>query len=156
EKKQSGIILDMLGVPSADASIFLQADAAIFEDQLKARRPSLVMLMFGGNETKRIAWGRSSDEKVLRDLRTLIGRVKQLDGAACWVVGPLDGVVKRPTGPYTQRPELEKVIAMERQVALEEGCGWFDLFLAMGGSGSIKRFDQHGLMHADRVHPKGQ
>jgi lysophospholipase L1-like esterase len=156
EKAQSGIVLDMLGVPSADASIFLQADEAIFEDQLQARHPSLVMLMFGGNETKRIAWGRSSEEKVVRDLRTLIGRVKKAGTGACWVIGPLDAVVKRPSGPYTQRPELEEVISMERQVALEEGCAWFDLFQAMGGSGSIKRFDQAGLMHPDRVHPKGR
>ncbi|MBK7859143.1 MAG: hypothetical protein IPJ65_11090 [Archangiaceae bacterium] len=157
EKAQSGVVLDMLGVPSADASIFLQADEAIFEAQLKARHPALVLLMFGGNETKRIAWGRSSQEKVIRDLRTLIARVKKASEAACWVIGPLDAVVKRPgTGPYTQRPELEDVIAMERQVALEEGCGWFDLFRAMGGSGSIKRFDQAGLMHPDRVHPKGR
>lgn len=155
ERQQSGVVLDMLGVPSADASIFLQADEAIFDDQLKARAPKLVMLMFGGNETKRIAWGRSSEEKVVRDLRTLIARVRKSTDAACWVVGPLDAVVKRPTGPYTQRPELEEVIAMERKIALEEGCGWFDLFQAMGGSGSIRRFDRAGLMHPDRVHPKG-
>ena len=42
------------------------------------------------------------------------------------------------------------------QVAIEEGCGWLDLFQAMGGSGSIKRFDKAGLMHDDRVHPKGR
>jgi hypothetical protein len=76
--------------------------------------------------------------------------------AACWVIGPLDAVVRRPTGPYTQRAELEQVIAMERSVALEAGCGWFDLFAAMGGSGSIRRFDKAGLMHSDRVHPKGR
>lgn len=157
EKEQSGIVLDMLGVPSADASIFLQSDEAIFDDQLRARNAKLVMLMFGGNETKRIAWGRSSQEKVMRDLRTLIARVRKASDAACWVIGPLDAVVKRPgTGPFTQRPELEDVIAMERKIALEEGCAWFDLFHAMGGSGSIKRFDRAGLMHADRVHPKGK
>lgn len=157
EKEQSGVVLDMLGVPSADASIFLQADEAIFEDQLRARSAKLVMLMFGGNETKRIAWGRSSQEKVMRDLRTLITRVRRASDAACWVIGPLDAVVKRPgTGPFTQRPELEDVIAMERKIAIEEGCAWFDLFHAMGGSGSIKRFDKAGLMHPDRVHPKGK
>jgi lysophospholipase L1-like esterase len=157
EKEQSGVVLDMLGVPSSDASIFLQAEAPIFLDQLGSRSPALVLLMFGGNETKRIAWGRSSQEKVMHDLRLLIARVREASHAACWVIGPLDAVVKRPgTGPFTQRPELEEVIEMERKIALEEGCAWMDLFKAMGGSGSIKRFDKAGLMHADRVHPKGR
>lgn len=157
EKETSGVVLDMLGVPSADASIFLQAEEAIFEDQMRARNPALVMLMFGGNETKRIAWGRSSQEKVMHDLRTLIGRVKKATGGApCWVVGPLDAVVKRGGNMYAQRPELEEVIAMEKKIALEEGCAWMDLFAAMGGSGSVKRFDKAGFMHPDRVHPKGK
>lgn len=157
EKEQSGVVLDMLGVPSSDASIFLQAEETIFIDQVKARAPALVLLMFGGNETKRIAWGRSSEEKVMHDLRLLIARVRQASHAACWVIGPLDAVVKRPgTGAFTQRPELEEVIEMERKIALEEGCAWMDLFQAMGGTGSIKRFDKAGLMHADRVHPKGK
>ncbi len=157
EKQQSGVVLDMLGVPSADASIFLQANEEIFVEQVKSREPALVMLMFGGNETKRIAWGRSSEEKVMHDLRGLIARVRKASTAACWVIGPLDAVVKRPgTGPFTQRPELEEVVEMERKIALEEGCAWLDLFKAMGGSGSIKRFDKAGLMHTDRVHPKGK
>ncbi|MBL8957246.1 MAG: hypothetical protein JNK82_41115 [Myxococcaceae bacterium] len=157
EKKQSGVVLDMLGVPSADASIFLQAKEDIFVDQVKSRDPALVMLMFGGNETKRIAWGRSSEEKVMHDLRSLIARVRKASHAACWVIGPLDAVVKRPgSGPFTQRPELEEVIEMERKIALEEGCAWLDLFKAMGGSGSIKRFDKAGYMHTDHVHPKGK
>jgi len=156
EKQQSGVVLDMLGVPSADASIFLQANEAIFVDQVRSRNPAMVMLMFGGNETKRIAWGRSSQEKVMHDLRGLIARVRKASHAACWVIGPLDSVVKRPGNPYAQRAELEEVIEMERKIALEEGCAWMDLFKAMGGSGSIRRFDKAGYMHADKVHPKGK
>jgi lysophospholipase L1-like esterase len=157
EKEMPGIVLDMLGVPSADASLFLTADEELFEDQLKARKPALTMLMFGGNETKRIGWGRSTRERVASDLRKLIGRVKETTRTDCWVVGPLDAVTSKPdAGAYAQRKELLEVIELEREIALDEGCAWFDLYAAMGGAGSIKRFDQAGFMHPDLVHPKGK
>lgn len=155
ERPQTGIILEMLGVPSADASLFLDADEKIFEEQLHSRRPALVMLMFGGNETKRLAWGRSSAAKVDRDLRRLIHRVKS-QTPACWVVGPIDSVTKKGRDPFVQRDELAEVIAIERKAAVEEGCAFFDLFSAMGGTGSVKRLDALGLMHKDYVHPRGQ
>jgi lysophospholipase L1-like esterase len=156
EKEQPGVMLDMLGVPSADAALFLTTDAAIFADHLAARRPKLVVLMLGGNEVKRINWGRSTAESVENDLRALLGRIKGAATTACWVIGPPDAVVRRPGSAFTPREHLEEVIAIERKVALEQGCAFFDLFQAMGGSGSIKRFHQRQLMHKDRIHPKGR
>jgi hypothetical protein len=70
-------------------------------------------------------------------------------------MGPIDAV-RGGNGPnkLTQRPYLDEVIGIERQIALAEGCAFFDIFSAMGGSGSLARFVQAGFVHEDLVHPR--
>lgn len=157
DKPGPGIVLDTLGVPSADASLFLRADEAMVTDQLRARSPALVLVMLGGNEVKRLQWGRSTTDKVEKDLRRFLQRtVRAAPGAACLVVGPLDAVLgPEASRPFQQREHLDEVIELERTIAREEGCAFFDLFTAMGGTGAIQRFHARGLMHDDLVHPKG-
>ena len=158
ERAGSGVVLDTFGVPSADASLFLRTDETLFVDQLRARSPALVMVMLGGNEVKRIAWGRSDLEIIEKDLRALLARIRvAAPDASCLVVSPIDSV-QGPTArsPFAQRPQLAGYLELQRRVALEEQCAWFDLFNAMGGPGSIKRFKARGLIHPDLVHPRGQ
>ena len=158
ERSGRGVVLDTLGIPSVDASLWLLADEALFLEQLRARTPALVVIMLGGNETKRLAWKRTDLEKGERDLRTLIGRVRTATpDASCLVVSPIDSV-RGPSKkiPFEERPELAPYLEIQHRVALEEKCAHFDLFTAMGGSGSLKRFYKRGLIHNDLVHPRGQ
>lgn len=158
QRPRPGIVLDTLGVPSADANLFLRAHEDIFRAQLVERDPRLLLFILGGNETKRLEWRRSEPEEVERGLRALLRRSRAaVPGAACLVVGPIDAVrTGKGSERLVQRPYLTEVLAMERQVALAEGCAFFDLFSAMGGSGSLARFLQAGLVHDDLVHPRGQ
>jgi len=153
-----GLVLDTLGVPAADASLFLQADEAMVSQQLAARAPALVLIMLGGNEVKRLQWRRSTLEKVERDLHHFIQRIKRASlASACLVVGPLDAVLGPDAArPFQQRADLQEVIELERKIALAEGCAFFDMFAAMGGTGSLERFHARGLVHDDLVHPRGK
>lgn len=152
-----GIVLDTLGVPSADAHLWLNVDEENFRTQLSARAPSLVMFMLGGNEAKRISWGRSTHASIERDLRSLIGRVRDATDAACLVVGPIDGVVGPDSeDPWRERPSLRAVIEIERSAALDEGCAFLDLYAAMGGKGSLSRLADTGSVWEDLVHPRGR
>jgi hypothetical protein len=154
-----GIVLDMLGVPSADAGLYARMDDAILRAQLAERAPRLLLFFLGGNESKRIEWKRMDLDTLRLDLRTLLGRARlAAPGSACLVVGPMDAV-SDPRGPNktrAQRPFLEAVIAAEREVALAQGCAFFDTFTAMGGKGSLLRFHAAGFMHVDMVHPRGK
>lgn len=158
DRQGPGIVLDTLGVPAADASLFLLADEAMVTQQLAARSPALMMIMLGGNEVKRLQWRRSTVDKVERDLHLFIQRLKQASpGSACLLVGPLDAVHGPGSArPFQQRADLQEVIELERKVALAEGCAFFDMFAAMGGSGSLQRFHARGLLHDDLVHPRGK
>jgi lysophospholipase L1-like esterase len=152
-----GVVLDTMGVPAADSSLFLQAKEELVTEQLRSRAPALVLVMLGGNEVKRLQWGRSTFEKVERDMRRFLQRVKRAAPAsACLMVGPLDAVLGPDASrPFQQRADLEEVIELQRKISLEEGCAFFDMFAAMGGTGAIERFHARGLVHDDLVHPKG-
>ena len=158
DRPRPGFVLDTLGVPATDASLFLTADEQMVTEQLRARSPALVLMMLGGNEVKRLQWGRSTIDKIERDLRGFIHRVQQAaPGSACLLVGPLDAVLGPDSSrPFQQRGDLIEVIELERRIAQEEGCAFFDMFAAMGGSGSLKRFHERGLVHDDLVHPRGK
>nr|WP_239989198.1 SGNH/GDSL hydrolase family protein [Corallococcus macrosporus] len=153
-----GIVLDMLGVPSSDAGLYARVDGAALKSQLAQRAPRLLVFFLGGNESKRIEWKRLDMEKLRADLSALLRRAREAaPGSACLLVGPMDAV-KGPGAKaqaLTQRPSLEAVNAAEREVALAEGCAFFDFYAAMGGEGALARFHASGFMHDDLVHPRG-
>jgi lysophospholipase L1-like esterase len=158
QHQRPGTVLDTLGVPSADANLFLRAREDIFRAQLVERSPRLLLFILGGNEAKRLEWGRSKLAEVEDGLRTFVRRARTAaPDSACLIMGPIDAV-RGGSGPnrLTQRPYLDEVITLERQIALAEGCAFFDAYTAMGGKGSLERFDKAGMMHEDLVHPKGQ
>nr|WP_163991272.1 GDSL-type esterase/lipase family protein [Pyxidicoccus caerfyrddinensis] len=154
-----GIVLDMLGVPSADAGLYARMDDAMLRAQLAEREPKLMLFFLGGNESKRLEWKRMDLEKLRADLQTLLRRARAAAPAsACMVVGPMDAVSDShgKAQTFKQRPFLESVVGAEREIALAEGCAFFDTFTAMGGAGSLARFYKAGFMHEDLVHPRGR
>lgn len=154
-----GIVLDMLGVPSADAGLYARVDDAMLRAQLAERDPRLMLFFLGGNESKRLEWKRMDLETLRADLRALLRRARAAAPAsACMVVGPMDAVSdsRGKARTFKQRPFLEAVVSAEREIAMAEGCAFFDTFTAMGGAGALARFYKAGFMHEDLVHPRGQ
>ena len=52
-------------------------------------------------------------------------------------------------------PTIPRLVAIQRRVAKETGCGFFDTFQAMGGEGTMARWyaAQPRLVSADLIHP---
>jgi hypothetical protein len=50
---------------------------------------------------------------------------------------------------------IPHIVAIQRRVARETGCGFFDTFAAMGGEGTMARWytAQPRLVSADLIHP---
>ncbi|WP_338873188.1 GDSL-type esterase/lipase family protein [Myxococcus stipitatus] len=154
-----GIVLDMLGVPSADASLYARLEDGALRTQLHERDPRLLVFFLGGNESKRLEWKRTDLDTLRADLGALLRRARvAAPSSACLVVGPMDAVrdSKDRGKAFTQRPFLEAVVSAEREVTLAEGCAFFNLYEAMGGKGSLERFHRSGYMHDDLVHPRGR
>ncbi len=55
-------------------------------------------------------------------------------------------------------PAIPRLVAIQRRVAKELGCGFFDTYDAMGGSGTMARwYNGHPRMvAADLIHPSPQ
>ncbi len=65
---------------------------------------------------------------VLQQVKTALPR------SACLLVGPLDRAEKKGDG-FRSRPVIPKLAAIQRKVAAEVGCGYWDTLGAMGGFG---------------------
>lgn len=156
-KDSPGVVWDTIGVPASDAGMYVATDEGIFARQLAAREPSLVVVMIGGNEIRSLSYGWQTPEEVRAQYAALIDRVKAaVPDAACLAVSPIDAARATAAGAQlTTRRETLEVVALEREVALEKGCAFYNLFEAMGGEGSLERFHREGLVNDDLVHPKG-
>ena len=156
ENESAGVVVDTIGVPAASARLYLQGiDEDLFVRQLTRRDPALVALMLGGNETRALGFGTLDDKKLAEHFDALLTRVhRAAPKAACLIVTPIDAV-KTTTGSdeLITRPEIHRVIEAERKAAADHGCAFFDLFGAMGGTGSLARFRSAGLLSDDLVHP---
>lgn len=157
-KDKPGVVWDTIGVPASDASMYVGTDEGVFTRQLQAREPSLVVAMIGGNEIRSLSYGWTTLDEVRAQYGALLDRIKKaVPDAACLAVSPIDAAKATAAGAeLTTRRETLDVVEMERQVAREKGCAFFDLFGAMGGEGALGRFHQKGLVHDDLVHPKGK
>jgi lysophospholipase L1-like esterase len=159
ENKQPGVVVDTIGVPAASARLYdVGVDPALFSAQLRERAPSMVMLMLGGNEARGIAYGKITAEQFEAHLRALVQRIHDVTPSAnCLMVTPIDAVKANTAGDVlSSRPELTQVVDVQKRVAQDMGCAFLDLFAAMGGAGSLVRFQQAGLLSADLVHPTGR
>jgi lysophospholipase L1-like esterase len=156
ERDRRGVMVDTIGVPAASTKLYTEAvDRAVFVEQLRARAPTLLVAMLGGNETRALSWGALDEATLTARLSTLIDSFKEAaPSAACLVVTPIDaGKTTTADDTLVTRPEIHTVIAVQRKVAAEKGCGFFDLFAAMGGTGSLQRMREQKLVSDDLVHP---
>ena len=164
ERQTPGIVFDTIGVPAAEASHYLTVKEAIALDHIAARDPKLLVFMLGGNEIRRLSWVRGAKADARKaslenDLATFVDRMKRgAPGAACLVVGPIDAVYNNADSPMKlkTRPQTDEINAMERKVAADKGCAFFDLYAAMGGKGSLAKFHANSMLQDDLVHPKGR
>ena len=156
EREVPGVVVDTIGVPAASAQLYVeQTDPAIFEAQVAERNPTLITLMLGGNETRALGYGTTTEQSFEQTLSAMLNRLRAAaPAAACLIVTPIDAA-RTTTGSdeLITREEIHTVIRVEKRVAAAYGCAVFDLFSAMGGVGSLARMRAGGLISRDLVHP---
>lgn len=130
EREAPGVILDTLGINGARAASQLQWDETLYQEHLRRRMPDLIVLAYGTNES-------GDDEQPIANyeaqLRQVVERAQRtVPTASCLLVGPSDRPIVARDGSAVPRPRTFEVIAAQRRVAREYGCGFFDL-VAFGG-----------------------
>jgi lysophospholipase L1-like esterase len=154
ESGRKGLSYDSLGVNGAFVGLLANyLDEQHWAEQLRHRRPDLVILAYGANESEYEDWPMEQYE---RDTREVVRRVRAaLPEASILFVGPMDRGKRGAGGAIITRPTIPKLVAAQRRLAAEMGCAFFDTFTAMGGEGTAARWYEARprLMGGDLTHP---
>jgi len=151
-QNHSGVTYETLGINGAKAPMMLEWNQPILAGELAARDPALIVVAYGTNEALSPGWTeaeyRSEFTEVIKRLRA------DAPVASILIVGPPD-CLRRYRGTRQPFPHIDEVIEIQRQVALENGCAFWNWRSRMGGPGSVKQWVQAGLSQGDYVHFTG-
>jgi lysophospholipase L1-like esterase len=155
ESGTPGVVYDTVGLLGGMAEVYLRAQPQAFRAQLKHRKPSLVVLMVGGNEAFFLSRERTTLPEVRTQMKELVSRVRSaVPDAACLVMSPIDAGVRTLSGEVITRRHSAEVAEVFREEARNGGCAFYDTLAAMGGEGSALKWLEAGLMLEDLVHPR--
>lgn len=153
ERDQPGVVYDALGANGARIRLWEAMNEAHWKDQMELRKPALVVLQFGTNESEDPSLDMNAYEK---SLRTVVTRLKNAAPmASILIAAPLDRAEKSESGTLKTKPVILKLIASQRKIAKEEGVAFWDTFTAMGGEGTMAKWVKSSpqLASWDFTHP---
>ncbi len=152
EHGDGGVIVDALGIPGGKGRDQLPWDEAVHRAHLEKIAPSLIALEYGTNES---GGDLQSMQRYERDLRAVLSRLRRLQPeTSCLLIGPSEWPERRPDGSYRHRSRTTGILGVQRRVAPDFECGFFDLLAFQGGPGSMVRWVNHDppLALTDHVH----
>lgn len=151
ERDAPGVVLDAIGIQGCRIRFLDQSDDAHWAEQLRLRDPSLTVFQYGMNESEDgDLYPLDQYEATMKAVLTQVRGA--LPKASCLLIGPMDRADKKG-GQYSSRPVVPKLAAIQRKVAGDVGCAYWDTIGAMGGFGSMGVWVQRGLGGADLAHP---
>jgi lysophospholipase L1-like esterase len=150
ESEGPGVVVDTLGIAGTRAANMLKWDQAIWTDNLQRRDPDLVILAYGTNEATD---EDQSIERYRKDLREVLTRIRAASpDASCLLLGPGDFPREIEADVWVPRPRVSEIVAVQREVAYELGCGFWDALAFMGGVNSMHTWATSSPQMASRDH----
>jgi GDSL-like Lipase/Acylhydrolase family len=148
-EKQSGLTWETLGINGASATMLLDWNESILASHIARRDPALIVLAYGTNEALSPKWTREGYRAAFTEVIERFRRAAPT--ASILVVGPPDCEMRvgRRMAVY---PHLNQVIEIQREIAFEHGCAFWDWRARMGGPGAVSEWVTAGLAQPDHVH----
>jgi len=154
EKPGPGVVYDSLGLNGASITVLSRIfGERHWAEQLRHRQPDLVIVNYGTNEADFNAFIDHGYEK---ELRTAIQRIRAaLPQVSILIMSPMDRGRRTGGGEIETMETIPRIVDIQRRVAHDTGCAFFDTFAAMGGAGTMARWyaAQPRLVSADLIHP---
>jgi len=151
-ERDRGIVLDNMALVSATAKNLLENQADHWKSQLAHRAPDLVIIMLGTNEAQWLSGSDRSMAEYEQVWTKLLAPVRAArPGASCLVMAPLDQAEIRDDKLVARRG-VPPMVDTQRKVAFAAGCGFWDTFTWMGGSGASIKWNKRGLLGSDFAH----
>ena len=138
-ESSGGLQMDNIAMRGGSGLIFTSMDQATQEAMLNHLSPGLILLQYGGNVVPYMnaRYYKRAFKRQLDFFKSVCPEAPIL------VIGPSDMSV-RENGDFVTYPNLEKIRDALKSATLESGCGFWDLYEAMGGENSMATF-----VHAD-------
>ena len=157
ENPSPGVVYDSLGLNGASIVVLARTfNQAHWAEELRHRHPDLLIVNYGTNEAGFAAF---VDKGYEVELREAIRRIHvALPNASVLIMSPMDRGQKGESGEIETMPTIPRIVKIQRRVAEETGCAFFDTFNAMGGEGTMARWysSEPRLVAADLIHPHGE
>jgi lysophospholipase L1-like esterase len=154
ERAGPGVVYDSLGLNGASITVLSRMfGEKHWTRELQHRNANLVVINYGTNEAD---FDSFVDKQLEKELREAVRRVRAaLPEAAILLMSPMDRGYRAESKEIETMPTIPRIVATQRRVAAETGCGFFDTFAAMGGAGTMARWyaAQPRLVSADFIHP---
>jgi lysophospholipase L1-like esterase len=130
-----------------------QFNADHLAEQTRARRPDLIVVMLGGNDTGNgnilVGDGKLYREGFIKAVQVLRQGAPQ---AACLIMSPLDQGTLGDDGRIYSKRTLARMVALQRQASQDMGCAFWNSWEFMGGPNSFARWLDQGLAWTDLMH----
>jgi lysophospholipase L1-like esterase len=153
-KSGPGVIYSSLGLNGAQVQAVLRYfQPEQWAAELQHENPDLVVVNYGTNES---VYPRYIEKDYASELRKVIERIRAaVPNASVLIMSPMDRGERDDTGEIGTPPVLPRIVEIQKQVAKEMGCAFFDTFDAMGGPGTMGRWykAQPRLVSGDFIHP---
>ena len=152
ETKGPGVTWETLGVAGAGQGSMFRQGTHHLARQVAWRKPDLIVYQMGGNElgypSLKSGGGKVWKERYVRVVRSLR---RGAPDASCLLITPLDQG-ERVRGTVRSKPTMATMVRLQREVAREQGCAFWDAQAAMGGSGSFGVWMSKKLAWSDLYH----
>jgi len=146
-QNHSGVTFETMGINGAQAYMMLDWDEAIWSAELADRDPALIVLAYGTNEAISRKWN-AEDYRI--ELHRVIDRLRHASPTtSILLVGPPDCLF------HSRSPmpgNLDEITEIQREIASETGCAFWDWRERMGGPGATRVWVRAGFGQMDNVH----
>jgi lysophospholipase L1-like esterase len=153
ERTDPGVVYDTLGMLGGTVHHLTLFHEDTWEGDLQNRKPDLVILNFGTNESN---YGYLGFADYVHSYETVIGRIRAtLPGVSILIMSPMDRGARDDDGDIVTIPSIPLLVAAQQHIARADGVAFFDTFAVMGGMGTMARwYDEHPrLVTGDFTHP---
>jgi lysophospholipase L1-like esterase len=153
----SGLLYDSLGLNGATTSVLARVlEPDLWKAELAHASPALVIVNYGSNES---SFGKFVHTQYANELRLAIQRIRQAaPGVPIMIMSPMDRGERNGLDDIETMSTIPEIVAIQRQVAAEQHCAFFNTFEAMGADGTMARWYAASprLVTADLLHPTPQ
>jgi lysophospholipase L1-like esterase len=154
---ENGLLYDSLGLNGATTTVLARVlEPDLWQQELDHAAPTLIIVNYGSNES---SFGSFVHKQYAAELRLAIDRLrKAAPGASILIMSPMDRGERNGLDDIETMSTIPEIVAIQRQVAADTHCAFFDTYDAMGSSGTMARWYAASprLVTADLLHPTPQ